>query len=857
MRTIGCDFSGPMGQRPTSTQLTHQCRAIEPRRGAIAVAVSLILAAAAAHAQEAPTAESEAGDSGGLQEVTVTAQRRAQSAQDIPYNISVISGRQLGSPSVNNASDLAKIVPGLLTVDSGPAARGNTNSFAMRGIRTDNPGSVDFPGQTVSPVSTYFGETPVFIPLVLRDLDHVEVLRGPQATLYGSGAEAGTIRFIPNRPTFDQFSAELSSSLGTTERSGAFNNRVDGVLNVPLAGQLALRLIAGEEHLSGFIDDVGLAARQGPGSSAAPIPRVSGDPTSGFVIAPTLKGTNTSDQSYARAALRWDPTAGVDVELTYLHQKTSVDDCQCSNPNWPGGDQNLGSAYTGSIPPFADASYTVPAGGTYRNTMLVRQPYNNTVDLGSLVGSLDVGLATVTSATSFYDSRTDGTKDNTYQFYIPGATNFLPYYANYPRTIALEHDDTQDKAFVQELRLVSNGKHVLDYVVGVFFERQIGRAVMNQNMPGLQQYYSDVDVTSPNPQLGDLVVHIDQRSQFTDRAIFGELTWNITPNWQLTGGARFFSQSFDVDFAEVLPNCGFTCGDQFGGFDVFNSQRAKDHLVKLNTSYDLAKTTKVYATYSEGFRRGGATGLPPVGIYASLPTFFTYRPDVSKNYEMGIKGSAFDYRVQYTADVFVINLNDFQFNTYSPSGLPAVYNGSKARSKGAELELSAQLTTHLTASLGYSYTDATVSEPTTIYDLPPFGGPGSTPVLAVSLPAGTRLPAVPKSVLNAAVDYRMPLRSSAWAMRWHIDGNYRTSAPGAIPSTYLSAYTLDAAKTVNAMVTLENGKQWSFDLFGTNLTSDPGYSGAVGVQGVPLNSLNYRNVSRPRTIGVSAKYRFD
>lgn len=854
-RTVTRDSYGSARRLRISTQPPHGHRPTERRRPAVAGAVSLILAASA-HAQSVSTAQSGGGTEP-LEEITVTAQRRAQSVQDIPYNISVVSGDNLGGPALSTASDLSKIVPGLLAVDSGPAARGNINSFALRGLRTDNPGSLDLPSQTVSPVSTYFGETPIFVPLVLRDLDHVEVLRGPQGTLYGSGAEAGTIRFMPNRPKFGDFSADIATSLGKTENSGSYNNRVDGVVNVPLADQLALRLVGGEEHLAGFIRDVGLAVRQGSGLLAPPAPRVAGDPTSGFVIAPALRDANSSDQSYARAALRWDPADRIDFELTYLHQKTHADDGQYSNPNWPGGQQNLASGYTGPVPPFANASYTVPAGGPYRNTALIREPYDNGLDLGSLVASVDLGLATFTSATSLYDSKTGGTKDNTYQWYIPGGTNFLTYYNNYPRTMAVEHDDVREKAFIQEVRLVSNGVHTLDYVVGGYFERQTGDTVQHQWFPGVQQYYSAIGAVSENPQLGDESLLANLKSRFTDRALFGELTWHITPAWQVTAGGRYFSQSFDVNFYEDLPFCGSTCGSPVGAFEVFNSQNARKHLFKLNTSYDVTSHTKIYATYSEGFRRGGATGLPPVGIYASLPKYFTYKPDFSKNYEIGVKGSALDSRLKYTADVFVIDLNDFQFDSYSPSGLPAVYNGSKARSKGAELELTAKLGARATASLGYSYTDATVSQSTNIFDLPAFGGPASTPVLTVAIPAGTRLPGVPKSVFTAGVDYRVGLGSTGWFANWHIDGVYRTSAPGAIPGVYLSGWKMPAAKILNTTVTFSTGKQWSFDLFGTNLTSDPGYSGAVGVQGLPLNTLNYRNVSRPRTIGLSARFHFD
>jgi iron complex outermembrane receptor protein len=827
--------------------------------GALATAIGLILATGtnSARATDQSSPPANQGSTETLEEVTVTAQRREQTVQDVPYNISVLSSGELDAPTVSTASDIAKLVPGLLTVDTGPAARGNDNSFILRGLRTDNPGSVDYPGQTVSPVSTYFGETPIFLPLVLRDLDHVEVLVGPQGTLYGSGSEAGTIRFMPNRPKFDEFSAEISTDASKTENAGSFNNRFDAVLNIPITSELALRIVGGEEHLHGFIDDVGLGVHQGASVLSPPTPRVSGDPTSGFTIAAPLRDANTSDQSYGRAALRWDPAQGMDFELTYLYQKTAVADAQYDNVNWAGGTQNLASGYTGPVPPFANSSYSVPAGGDYRNTALIQQPYINTVNLESLVGTVDVGFATFTSATSAYQERTQALDDNTYQWYIPGGTNFLTYYNNYPRTIAVEQDIYYQRAFVQELRLVSNGKNMFDYVVGAFFERQTGDLASEQWFPGVQQYYSQIGAVSANPQYGDTSLLANMETTFTDRAAFGELTWHITPAWQVTGGARFFSQSFVVGFNETLPFCGSTCGNSDGEFFVHNAEDDHNHLFKLNTSYDLSSQTKVYATFSEGFRRGGATGLPPVGIYASEPQYFTFRPDFAKNYEVGVKGTGLDSRVSYTADLFLVNLTDFQFDSYSPSGLPAVYNGSKARSKGGELQANFKLTPHLTGSLGYSYTQATVTQSTNIYDLPAFGGPGSTPVLTVAIPEGTRLPGVPRSVVTAAADYRLPIGATNWSATWHLDGIYRTSAPGSIPGVYVSGWNMPSAKMIDAVIGLDNGRQWSIDMFGTNLTSDPNFTGAVGVQGSPANTLNYRDVTRPRTLGVSLKYRFN
>jgi iron complex outermembrane receptor protein len=273
--------------------------------------------------------------------------------------------------------------------------------------------------------------------------------------------------------------------------------------------------------------------------------------------------------------------------------------------------------------------------------------------------------------------------DSTYQWDIPGGTNFLTVYGNYPRPIATIVDGLQDKSWIQEFRLVSNGTHLFDYVVGAYFQHETGVSIFNQYILELTESNTAVGLPPlPNPQTGDTVVYGDTVTTFTDRALFGELTWHATSAWQVTGGTRLFSQSFDENSTTDDPKCGSACGNSLGGSSVNNTQSARRPLYKLNTSYDIAKDTKLYAIFSEGFRRGGATGLAVVGPFASEAQYSTFKPDLVKNYEAGIKGDLDHDRFRYVADVFYIDLLNFQFDSYSPSGSPAVYNGSTAKSKG-------------------------------------------------------------------------------------------------------------------------------------------------------------------------------
>ena len=858
-------------------------------RRSLAASISLVLASASSvHAQQPhgqPSGATVGKLDNMLEEVTVTAQRRTQSVQDIPYNISVVGGDELARTGTTGFNELAHIVPGLTIVDAGPAARGNTNDFTLRGLRTDGPGGAgnngtDVPAQTVNSVSTYFGETPVFFPVALHDIERVEVLRGPQGTLYGSGAQAGTVRFIPRRPSFEAFDGEVSASGSfTNQADGKANGSVDGVLNVPVSPQLALRVVAGGERLAGFINQVALWQRQGSGFFAPPTLSVPGDVTSGPVLAPTKKGTNSSEQVYARAAMRWQPAAAWDLQLDYLHQHTKVDDVQTANPAYPGGVENLSAGGPPSSPnfpfpyPFPNASFTVPAGGTYNATNAALQPYEDTIDVVSAVASVELGFATFTSATSFYKDDSYAATEIIGNFVIPGSTNFLlyPYYANYPRALGLETTPVKENSFTQEIRLVSNRASKVDYVVGAFYRNQRVTSDTHQLLPGITQYRQDV--LFPQPQavanaIPDLEFNYDRNTRFVDEALFGELTVHPTNAWQVTGGARFFRQSFDNTTVQQIPLCGSGCSvdpaDPTGLSSATIHTNVNDHVLKLNTSYDLSRNTKVYATYSEGFRRGGANALPTTGAYKSRDIYETFQPDLAKNYEVGVKGTAFEQRLRFSADAFVIDLSNFQFAFSTLSGIPATFNGSKAQSKGTEIELQARISSRLNLSVGHAYTDATVKESIQLYDYGFCVNPNPF-CLMTSLPAGARLPGVPKHTVTAALDYLVPLSGATaggWSLNFHVDVAYRGAAGSVIDPTSRSYWVVPSSTIANLAVALAARSAWSYDLFINNLTDAAGYSGGRGTAQDPLtlqplpNLTATRVVTRPRTVGLRARYRF-
>ena len=263
-----------------------------------------------------------------LEEIIVTATRRAQTVQEIPYNISVFGGEDLANTGLINADDLLQQIPGVFVSSVGGRTNINSN-LSIRGIMANNPADNSIVQNLAeAPVATYIGDTPIFANIKLTDVNRVELLRGPQGTLYGSGAVGGTIRYLFNKPDHEKFSASISARTSITDDSDELSYSGDIVVNVPLSDKFALRVVGGFEDLGGFIDAQGLYVRDGAGfggaSSGPPTP--SGDfLTSGPIIAPNQEDTNSSDSWYIRGMLSAELTDNVSALFTYIHQEDTWD----------------------------------------------------------------------------------------------------------------------------------------------------------------------------------------------------------------------------------------------------------------------------------------------------------------------------------------------------------------------------------------------------------------------------------------------------------------------------------------------------------------------------------------------------
>ena len=800
-----------------------------------------------------------------LEEVMVTATRRDSSVLDIPYSISAVSGATLEQNHVQSLSDLTKVIAGVSFVDQGPTSRSN---FVLRGINanaTNNPST-----NTVAPVSTYIGETPLFLSLHIDDLDRVEVLRGPQGTLYGSGALAGTIRLIPKQPDTHSFSANVEVDVADVAKTNQSNRAVSGVLNVPLSDIAALRFSAGYQHYAGFVNENYIIKTGNPSTAqkspvGIPVSADPNDPIFGPLSFAPVHSANSANLWQTRASFLLKPSDRFTMLLSYYHQDDRTQGQQAISPYFSGSVD-----YAPADNPFYSPSYPLkyptggvvfPQNGTYdvNNSVLLQS--HRKADLGTADASFDLGFATLSSSTSVYKDRGDGVSDGT-----PFIATHPDFYGFLPRALDYETDYDELKGVVEELRLVSSGQHRFDYVVGVFYQHLKGSNGQTQWVPG-QTFFSNLATGFPGASAdtyGDTNFIVANTTDFKDRALFGELTWHATDQWQATGGARFFKQDFSTVAYSALPYCGSYCGDGDLGVTLVpaNGYSVNDHIIKLNTSYKINSGLNAYINYAEGFRRGGANGIPLAGPFAVNPALQVYTPDKTKNYEIGLKGRT--PGVNYSIDYFLTNWDNFQLDTQSyAGGYSLAANGVKARSQGVELAVDGEFAMHWNYQLGYTYTKAEVAEDFAILDNLDDGSGGFAAI--VTGKNGDALPNAPRhsATLGITYSHAAPAMLDGWTMRWHVNGSYRSStlsrlvntAPGARQPFNIKGFTL-----WDTSVELASRAGLYTDLYAQNLFNQLAITGGLDAGEVAPGNGGVRHshyfIGRPRTIGVRIGYKF-
>ncbi len=791
--------------------------------------------------------ESSDNDSNQAGEIVVTATRREETVFEIPYNISAVSGESLEKANVTDLAGLRNSTPGLIAVDYGPRANGSNNNFIIRGVSTDaiGGGGTSFPKLGSSATSTYIDDIPVFANLKLSDIARVEVLRGPQGTLFGAGSVGGTIRLIRNRPEVDSFDYEVNAAASTTRHAGKAGYDADAMLNIPIGSTLALRLNGGYEYQPGVINATNAYVydkdiRFNP--DAQVVLANPADPLNSPAVTRAIDDIDWAKIWFGRAALRWQPSESFDIEASYLHQNTKA------------------NAF-----PFRTGD------SGYENRQLIPvSPIDTDTDLASLTGTVDFGFATLTSATSYSSSRSDDLFDNSQI-----ANAFIQYYGNYPRASTTNYDTVKDRSFVQELRLVSRNSDRFEYVIGGYYQNRKQSTFAFSTVPGLAAYsilpgsgvfldtyandvvlyFGGVRPGTLNPP--DTSFTFDRRVRFEELAGFGEFTWHATPSLSFTGGVRVFNQKFRQSTVQTFPTLGLFGGDGASSDPAYlangtsqgsGSRSETKVIVKGNASYEFSNQL-AYFTFSQGFRSGGANAYPigPRSCPACDPgTFLNYGPDSANNYELGIKGQLANRAISYSVAAFRIDWSDIQIEIGSRAGTPTVVNGGRARSQGIEFEAQLRPSSTVTASISYAYTDASTTEAI---------GPIAFGGRNFRAPAGTRLPGSARHQVGAAIDIAFPVGSNRdRTIDFHADVNLRGDVLSSLDPNSPGFAKLDGFAMTNMSIAYDWNSSLRMQAFATNLFDVDGISAKTAGNNLTPPNIRalYRGdyIARPRTVGI-------
>ncbi len=738
-------------------------------------------------------------------EIIVTSSRRVQHVEEVPYAITVIGAKQLAQANVTDLQSLATQVPGLAEFNYGARAAGS-EAPNIRGINATGTPTRLLRTFEQNPVGTYIGNAPVDDSYFqLFDINRVEVLKGPQGTLYGAGSLGGAVRIIPNEPTLDRISGNVEVGTSVYAGAGSLGNRETGVINIPLTDKLAVRLGAYNNYDPGWIDVYGLFSRTNDTISGIPLPANRTDPINSPGIPHQRDNWNTTRSFTTRDSILWQPVQDVRAEFSWLHTRTNGDGGPEVNPDFPGGPYPI------------DPRLTYPAGSDHREFSQVEQPFSRDSNLYTVDLSYDAGFATLSSTTSYHTTRGSTITDYTYG--LAGIDNgaFLSYYAGTPTNPRFVQDQlfTDNSSTVaEEVKLVSKTgpDKPLDYIVGVFYQSDSRVGTWTIGDPGSPERAAEqgcLPACAIAVAPGDITFNLDDHQNFRDVSVYGDLTWHFLQHAQATFGLRHLEQSFtdsqlyvDYTFPTLVPA-------------TQHNQSASKTIFKFDTSYEYMHRQFVYALWSQGFRRGGANSEPSSGPFKESSVLDTYQPDTTNNYEVGLKGRLAG-GMTYAVAGFYIDWSNPQIFSSLPSGNVGVYNANTAVSKGFEAELAGPLPLPVPGfsfSFGYTYAAAAL---TSDFSLPANNGAGVIVPGLLSGRSGQQLPGSPRNSLQVSLSYATDVAPD-YFLDLNVNAVYRNAEPLDVAPTLGSSSVQFSSdyKIVNLSATLRHDA-WRATLFVDN-----------------------------------------
>jgi outer membrane receptor protein involved in Fe transport len=778
------------------------------------------LAAMDARAQQAP-APAEAASApktNTLDAVVITAQKRKEDVRKVPLSVSVVSGDALQEGHINDVTDLTRSVPNL---SFSSQAGAGLSTLEIRGVSSQAGSAtvslyLDDVSLTTRNLYSQGTAEPRFF-----DLDRVEVLRGPQGTLYGASSLGGTIKFISKQPDAKAFSGSAYSELSSTSHGGT-NYLGQAVLNVPLiAGNTALRIGVQTGHDSGYIDQV--------------------SPTT---LGVTDKGINSTDWNVLKLALKTDFAPGWSATPALFYQRFKSHD--------------IDAAYL-TVGSYQLPSGATPALGLFQTSKPVREPATDTLTVPSLTVTGDLGFGDFTGVLSGYKRRFDRIQDGT-NINVPYIASVVTdpalgaVVAGLPSAVELGNKIDQTSL---ELRVASKdydaSRGPITWIGGAYFAQTKTQVIDNEPIFGINAAFTAAgkDINDPNELAdsfpgafaGDSSYYSARHYKDKQSSLFGELTYNVSTALRATAGVRLLraTQSFTRE------------GDfYYAGGPVTAAIDSSGNAVtpRFAVSWDLSPSTTLYSNIAKGFRLGGANRPVPttplvvadlgaLGLPTTPPP--TFDSDSLWSYEIGSKSRLLDNRLSLNVSAFHIDWKNIQQNVVLPtSGFDFETNAGRATVNGLEFEARWRATDALTLSAGASWTHAVFAE-----DNPALGFDASGDVNARK---GDEIQGVPKYSARLGAEYRFaPMAIGSAFVRG--SAQWTGASHGTVVKSS-SDYIRPAYVTADASAGLSLDR-WEFTLFVKNLTNNQRIIQQPSIQGV--SEAYYL---RPRTIGLTAAYEF-
>jgi outer membrane receptor protein involved in Fe transport len=715
-----------------------------------------------------------------LEEIIVTAQKRgATGLQDSALSAAVVTSDDIKQRQLVSAQDYLRTIPGATHQEYGA---GRTTTI-IRGISADPQAGSDNAAVYINETSLTglgsFGRSSPDLKLV--DVSRIEILRGPQGTLYGASSMGGTVRVITEPPRIDEFGGNVTATASTTGGAGSGNYNVQGVFNVPiLEGRLALRAVGYHYDYSGYHRNVAGSDPVKSGNAVA---------TGGLAVDRDDAGAATF--TGGRLSLRWTPSDRLLVDLTYLEQDIE----QEGNPL---GDLAIGD--------FEHARLSRVSTG--------RGEFNaDRLSMLSAQVEYDFGPVGLVSATSWGDYRTIEDWE-VGQFWL-----FLYGFDDPPIWI---YNDTGTEVFAQELRIASQWERRLNFVAGLYYQDDDGG--------GGQVVAWDGD-PAIDPFASALLAQAQANIAFTQRALFGELSYELTDTLTATAGLRRFD--YEIDDSFVLD------GFLYNGRQEESTRSSEDGFTrKVNLSWTPGDESLYYVQWAEGFNPGGPLGeterpscdIDNDGVIDGLGLPFPEQidSDTLDSYEIGGKLGLAGGRIDLRAAAYYNDWKKIPVTLFGDCAIGFVFNAAEAMTAGLELEGSALLAADWRLDFSAGYTKAELTKD------------------AASLGMdGDRLPGTPEYSAALGLTRELDVRGIPGFVRAdvaRVGGFYNNLSEQGLE---LGDYT-----TVNLTAGLSGGN-WDAQFFVQNLTDASGATWLFFTEEFPST---YR--LRPRTVGVTVRTSF-